>query len=230
MGYFTHNSAPFLPWHRYFLHIYETALRERCHYTGSLVYWDWTLDWEHLELAPVFNSDPETGFGTDGNVTGEITVGKTGRCVVDGSFKDIVASYYDVKPKPHCLSRGFRDDDGHLGALDGRNIRPDSIEEVLSLDDYEKFVKEMESKIHDTIPFGIGGDFETFTAPYGMSNVFLSPLRMGWRWLTTTKTPFFISITHNLTAYGGSGSRSIPRNDSTHTVATIIDILSRWQA
>lgn len=166
MGYYTHNSAPFLPWHRYFLHIYENALRTRCNYAGSLVYWDWTLDWEHLEHAPVFDSDPETGFGTDGEANGAITVGKTGRCVIDGAFSDIEASYYDVKHQPHCLSRGFRDDDGSLGIMDGRTISPESINEVLNLDAYEKFVKEMESRVHDTIPFGIGGDFETFTAPY----------------------------------------------------------------
>jgi tyrosinase len=172
IGYFTHNSAPFLPWHRYFLHIYETALREQCHYTGSLVYWDWTLDWEHLEKAPVFNADSEKGFGTDGARGGEITVGKTGRCVIDGAFSDIRPSFYDVKLQPHCLSRGFRDDDGNLGIMDGRAISPESINEVLNLEKYEYFVKLMESRVHDTIPFGIGGDFETFTAPYGMFGLF----------------------------------------------------------
>jgi tyrosinase len=93
VGYNTHNSAPFLPWHRYFLHIYETSLKTQCNYTGSLVYWDWSLDWEHLELSPIFNPDPENGFGTDGDPSEEIAVGKTGRCVVDGAFNDIEASY-----------------------------------------------------------------------------------------------------------------------------------------
>jgi tyrosinase len=167
IGYFTHNSAPFLPWHRYFLHIYEIALREKCNYMGTLVYWDWTLDWDHLQNATVFNGDKKSGFGTDGEAGGEITVGKTGRCVVDGAFKDIKPNYYDVKWKPHCLSRGFRTDNGDLGFMDGRAISPESIDEILKLDKYEDFVKLMESKVHDTIPFGIGGDFETFTAPYG---------------------------------------------------------------
>ena len=93
-------------------------------------------------------------------------MGNTGRCVIDGAFDDIEATYYDVKKKPHCLSRGFRDDEGNLGIMDGTSISPESIGEVLNLNDYEKFVKEMESRVHDTIPFGIGGDFETFTAPY----------------------------------------------------------------
>lgn len=87
--------------------------------------------------------------------------------MVDGPFTDIEAKYYDVKYHPHCLSRGFRDDQGNLGHMNGDAISPESIEEVLQLDDYERFVAEMESRVHDTIPFGIGGDFETFTAPYG---------------------------------------------------------------
>lgn len=166
VGYFTHNSAPFLPWHRYFLHVYETTLREECGYEGGLVYWDWTQDAEALERSPVF--DAESGFGGDGEVGGEVTVGKSGRCVVDGPFAGVTADYYDVEYGPHCLSRGFRNDEGESGHIDGHDLRPDSIEEVLSQDKYEDFVRLMESRVHDAIPFGIAGDFETFTAPYGM--------------------------------------------------------------
>lgn len=51
--------------------------------------------------------------------------------------------------------------------MNGEEISPENIEEVMQVDDYDTFVAQMESKVHDTIPFGIGGDFETFTAPYG---------------------------------------------------------------
>lgn len=166
VGYYSHHTASFLPWHRYFLHLYETTLREHCNYDGGLVYWDWTLDSDAIEHSPVF--DPDTGFGGDGEIGGEITVSNTGRCIVDGPFAGIVADYYDVKYKPHCLSRGFRDLDGSLGHIDGSDITPESMEEVLSSETYEDFVKLMESRVHDAIPYGISGDFETFTAPYGM--------------------------------------------------------------
>ena len=33
-----HDSALFLPWHRYFLHVYEKQLRNVCRYSGSLVF------------------------------------------------------------------------------------------------------------------------------------------------------------------------------------------------
>lgn len=164
VGYYTHHSAPFLPWHRYFLHIYETTLRQECGYTGSLVYWDWTLDADDLAHSTVFS--PENGFGGDGDPQGAKTVGNSGRCVVDGPFSDIEAKFYDTKLLPHCLSRGFHDDEGTLGHIDGHDITPESIEQVLQIDTYEEFVAQLESKVHDAIPFGIGGDFETFTAPY----------------------------------------------------------------
>ena len=147
-------------------------MREQCNFTGELVYWDWMLDWEHLEHSPIF--DPDSGFGGDGDKNGNITIGRTGRCVVDGPFTDVQAKYYDVKYKPHCLSRGFRDDEGNLGHMNGNAISPQSIEEVLQIGDYERFVAEMESRVHDAIPFGIGGDFETFTAPYGKNSSLFS--------------------------------------------------------
>ncbi|KAK0264910.1 hypothetical protein B0A54_16166 [Friedmanniomyces endolithicus] len=200
VGYFTHNSAPFLPWHRYFLHIYEKTLREECGYTGSLVYWDWTLDSEALEGSPVF--DAATGFGGDGEVGGQVTVGRSGRCVVDGPFRNVTADYYDVKFQPHCLSRGFRDQEGNLGHIDGHEISPESIEEVLSLNEYEKFVALMESRVHDAIPFGIAGDFETFTAPYDpLFFLHHTQLDRLW-WLWQQRQP-----EKGLTAYGGHKER-----------------------
>ena len=33
-----HGAAAFLPWHRYFIHIYEQTLRARCGYDGLLPY------------------------------------------------------------------------------------------------------------------------------------------------------------------------------------------------
>ena len=72
-----------------------------------------------------------------------------------------------MKYNPYCLSRGFRDDEGNLGHVNGDATSPDSIEEVLRLNSYKRFVAKMEGRVHDTITFGVGGDFKTHTAPYG---------------------------------------------------------------
>ncbi|KAL0567485.1 hypothetical protein V5O48_014510 [Marasmius crinis-equi] len=39
-----HLVGQFLPWHRYFLRLYEKALQEECGYRGMNPYWNWTLD------------------------------------------------------------------------------------------------------------------------------------------------------------------------------------------
>ncbi|KAG5983001.1 hypothetical protein E4U55_001000 [Claviceps digitariae] len=37
-----HSTGFFLPWHRHFVRLYETALREECGYSGYQPYWDWS--------------------------------------------------------------------------------------------------------------------------------------------------------------------------------------------
>jgi hypothetical protein len=61
-----------------------------------------------------------------------------------------------------CLFWGFLTDDGHIGVTDGTLISPESIEAVLQIADYEMFVTEMESRVHDAIPFGIAVFFSFF--------------------------------------------------------------------
>ncbi|PWY74371.1 Di-copper centre-containing protein [Aspergillus heteromorphus CBS 117.55] len=162
-GSFSHHAAAFLSWHRYFIQVFEDTLREDCGYQGTLVYWDWSLDWNNLTGAPVW--DPETGFGGDGDMAGEITIGE-GRCVTDGPFAGHINMFYGPKDHPHCLSRGFTDGEGHYGTIPGESVHPERIEDILSQEDYESFFFALEKGPHDTIPNGVRGDFFSFTAPY----------------------------------------------------------------
>ncbi|TVY13044.1 Tyrosinase ustQ [Lachnellula arida] len=58
-GMSAHYAAPFLAWHRYFLHVYETKLRDLLRLQ---------LNVHDLPTAPIW--DPITGFGGNGNATG----------------------------------------------------------------------------------------------------------------------------------------------------------------
>lgn len=162
-GSYSHKSAAFLPWHRYFIFLYENALREECNYTDSLPYWDWVLDWKDVTRSPVFDS--ELGFGGDGNLTGKVTVGG-GRCVVDGPFAGLEALRYDADYQPHCLSRGFLHGE-LLQRMCGDDIQPEKVDRILQLDDFESFVHELEEGPHIAISTGIRGDWLKFTVPYG---------------------------------------------------------------
>lgn len=163
-GSYSHKSAAFLPWHRYFILLYENSLRENCNYTGALPYWDWVLDWKDVTLSPVF--DAELGFGGDGNVTGKVTVGG-GRCVVDGPFAGLEALRYDADYQPHCLSRGFLRGE-LLQRMCGDDIQPEKVDRILQLDDFESFMHDLEEGPHIAISTGIRGDWLKFTVPYGI--------------------------------------------------------------
>ena len=118
-------------------------------------YWNWALDWEDLKNAPIW--DATLGFGGDGNAS-EPSVAD-GNCVTDGPFGRLTALFVDSAPQPHCLSRSFQDV--------GPNIRPEAVERVLQLPDYESFNLGLEEGPHRDIPYSIRGDFYIFTAPYG---------------------------------------------------------------
>lgn len=129
--------------------------------TGSR-YWDWTLDWQDVTKAPVWNS--EIGFGGNGDPQAGGSLLK-GHCVVDGPFAMLQVSYVKSDRRPHCLSRGF-------AALErlhelGELIRPDAIENLLREESYNAFNLGLEYTAHNAIPRSIQGDFLVLTAPYG---------------------------------------------------------------
>ncbi|PYH90323.1 tyrosinase [Aspergillus ellipticus CBS 707.79] len=99
VGDIIHDVGQFLPWHRYYMHVHETLLRQECNYTGPLTYWDERLDADTGDMftSPMWNS---TGFGGNG-------IGSDG-CVVDGAF----ANYTEhIGPEnedtEYCLNRAW---------------------------------------------------------------------------------------------------------------------------
>ena len=162
VGNATHDTAGFLPWHRYFVHVYETALRKECNYTGVMTYWDWTLDWADFRNAPIW--DPSIGFGGDGGKHAPQSVGQ-GRCVTDGPFAGLEALYNNRRLESHCLSRGFPGPSEMKRWTNG--LQPRLVEEVMALEDYQDFYLELENGPHLAIPYSVRGDFYSFSAPYG---------------------------------------------------------------
>lgn len=167
-----HMSAPFLPWHRYLLHIYETKLIERCGYDGHLAYWDWSLDWEHLAGSPIWSND--LGFSGDGDGDGDASeptslLEPNGSCITTGPLAHYQVQYLGWTTDPHCLSRGLGRQPGSRN-FSGPKLSPSYLERVLEEDSYYEFVIALEKGPHDTIPVGVGGDFMYLTAPNGRFN------------------------------------------------------------
>ena len=177
-----HNTAAFLPWHRYFIHVYEKALRDQCSYSGHLTYvqdpelqtriakqssryWDWSLDWKDVTHAPVW--DTILGFGGDGNDKDLESV--HGHCVTDGPFARLQVLFVEKFSYPHCLSRSFAK--GENLTRFSAALEPTALDELLGTSDYATFNLGVEDGPHLSIPRSIHGDFSTFTAPAGSSRL-----------------------------------------------------------
>ncbi|KAL0569491.1 hypothetical protein V5O48_012473 [Marasmius crinis-equi] len=180
-----HHVGQFLPWHRYFLHLYERALHDECGYRGMNPYWNWTLDItqgiDSFVASPVF--DPVYGFGGNGeDIPGyqgqfgnfsaipgwstETTTG--GGCVLDGPF----ASYnLSLGPGPilnleRCLSRSF-------SSAFLFTFTKEQVANATRLPTFELFRIELEgrtvtptAKPHDGMHYTLGGDMRnTYSSP-----------------------------------------------------------------
>ncbi|KAH7115400.1 monooxygenase [Dactylonectria estremocensis] len=133
-----HLVGVFLPWHRWFIQLYEDALRDECNYTGYATYWDWSLDYQDPFSSAVF--DAELGFGGDGDSS-------TG-CVTDGPFKDLQVS----TPNDHCLQRSF------TASVFEEYASPGLVNETLDIGLYSLFRPALENGLHRSAHGGLGGD------------------------------------------------------------------------
>ena len=130
----------------------------------------------------------DDGFGGDGNLTGEVTVGH-GRCVIDGPFANLHVQYYNEHYEPHCLSRGFLNSTSM--AISGSLIRPAAVERVLNVSNYAAFLLRIEDGPHSAIPISIKGDFSKFTAPNGKESTQTLILTYGLTELISATDPLF---------------------------------------
>ncbi|KAK7906577.1 hypothetical protein PG985_016314 [Apiospora marii] len=124
-----HNTGNFLGWHRYFVHVYETVLRDECGYTGYSPYWNWFAHRDDVTKSPVFDGSP-TSLGGDGEFFyhpgtpgGVLQIplpsGRGGGCIKEGPFAgqqvsvgpllSVFEGFPTVKdlfvPNPHCIRR-----------------------------------------------------------------------------------------------------------------------------
>jgi len=139
-----HWTGLFFPWHRWFLHVFETALRTRCGFKGALPYWDWTIDAHDIYNSPMFSDcNPQSGFGGWGDPFNDFTV-------TSGAFSSS-SSFRLAYPVPHALRRNFTLQPW-LGSPPG--AYPQDLQANVSLTR-----KEVMTMVH-----GFRGDFKGFQA------------------------------------------------------------------
>ncbi|KAL2259021.1 hypothetical protein VTK26DRAFT_7446 [Humicola hyalothermophila] len=125
-----HNTGNFLTWHRWFIQVYETKLRN-CGYNGALPYWEWGYDVNSPRDSPVFDGS-DTSMGSDGEyipnkppvehllplATEPIVLapGTGGGCVYAGPFANMTTRLGPMtEPDPYqnnarCLKRDLNPD------------------------------------------------------------------------------------------------------------------------
>ncbi|KAJ7917199.1 Di-copper centre-containing protein, partial [Mycena leptocephala] len=95
-----HFTGLFLPWHRWFVAVYESALKSRCGFRGTSPYWNWVEDSKDVFGSVMFkDSNPVSGLGGWGDPSNDVRV-------PDGAFSN-KSSFRLTYPSPHTLRRNW---------------------------------------------------------------------------------------------------------------------------
>ncbi|KAM0244321.1 hypothetical protein ACHAP5_006337 [Fusarium lateritium] len=155
--------------HQYFVHLYETALRDECRHHGFMPYWDWTLDSKDISKSPVFSKDKTRGFGGNGLDGGFVSPSRPNpltMCVLDGAFNNSTVQYFDGASRPHCLNRGFNDGIVQAGKFQGKSYSPQAVAKISdSSRNFTTFATSLENGLHGAIHQAVGGDLVPSTSP-----------------------------------------------------------------
>ncbi|KAK4442953.1 hypothetical protein QBC34DRAFT_443795 [Podospora aff. communis PSN243] len=150
-----HQFPGFLPWHRYFVMLYEKALQD-CGYKGTAMYWDWVADSDDPSRASVW--DPVTGFGGNGNGTeGNPNPGNHAAPVRDGPFKDWRPLYAGTAEEQHWLCRAWSRGNPETTDRDlfGHRYTREIVTGILANTSYDGFRKELEGGPHASVHMGV---------------------------------------------------------------------------
>ncbi|TLS22172.1 uncharacterized protein PpBr36_10017 [Pyricularia pennisetigena] len=225
-----HFVAQFLPWHRWFLYLYEQDLR-KCGYEGPLAYWDWTLDHQDLPNASIW--DPVSGIGGDGvvpqgvsrrqNALADYGVDRSQPvyyfCVGDGPFKDLKVEYKRSENVPHCLTRNFNNGNNFPGDMNGWAVSPSSIASVMAKPNYDEFRQWLEGLPHGAIHSAISGDMGPSSSPndpvFYLHHAQVDRLWLQWQQQSAGKA----------TEYGGRRTQDLPEGQQTSALTDVMEML-----
>ncbi|KAF4589741.1 putative domain, di-copper centre [Ophiocordyceps camponoti-floridani] len=185
-----HFSGLLLPWHRYYLWLYEKALRDECGYQGYQPYWDWSKWAADPSCSTIFDGSDVSMSGNGEAIPHEDVkvvipggpppvvfvprpAGEGGGCVVDGPFANTqvhigvnsagASGPVQVYSKPRCLTRDFLP-----FILQRRNSYANVTDLILNSPDIDVFYPSVDSKkgVHGGGHAFIGGEnLNQFVSP-----------------------------------------------------------------
>lgn len=155
-----HHVAVSLPFHRYFVHVFEQTLQDEGGYDGLMPYWDWTLDAQSPLDSPIWDS--WAGFGGNGSEAAD-------SCVEEGILGRIAkpANYSECGYKPHCVKRVF-DDSKQYGMLHSKQWNKEIVKHIIEgSKTYDELREGLENGPHRHLHLGIGGEMPTASSTNG---------------------------------------------------------------
>jgi tyrosinase len=188
---FVHGSGLFLVFHRYFVHLYERALRDECGYTGAQPYWDWSLHYDDPRRHPAFDGSP-TSMGSNGiyvpnrptltlalpnGITYYFPPATGGGCIESGPF---TADKYEIHLGPvQELVPGMVGPDGGFGynprcltrdlsLVEAAHGRPTNVSALLACPDLAcvNVQFDVPGGVHNAGHFQLGGiELDPFASP-----------------------------------------------------------------
>ncbi|KAH8894296.1 Di-copper centre-containing protein [Thozetella sp. PMI_491] len=180
---YIHFVGSFLPWHRYYLKVHETMLKDECGYKGAMPYWDERLDVKDIKQAAIF--DPHTGFGGDG-------VAPYG-CIADGPFANLTLRFQsDLSTRDYCIIR-------HMNTCPFGGAAQASLDVCFAMKAFSDVTHCWEGRPHAAGHAGVGGVMvNTQLSPgdpvFFLHHAFLDSL--WWKWQS-------MDLANRLTDIGG---------------------------
>ncbi|KAK7030251.1 hypothetical protein VNI00_014268 [Paramarasmius palmivorus] len=162
LNHIIHGTGMFLPFHRWYVQVYEYALKKKCGFTGVSPYWDWSLDAHDVYGSSLFkDSDPKSGLGGWGDPSNDFQV-------PDGGFSSFKLSY----PSFHTVRRNFtlqpfvvfpQEVNGPDPArYANASFTPEEVSKLVNgfVGDYKGFQSYLDSiqGAHGSVHFIVGGD------------------------------------------------------------------------
>jgi tyrosinase len=134
-----------LPYHRWYEWVYETALKEKCGYQGTLGYWDYTQDASDFEHNTFLSPDT---FGTWGDASNDYEV-------QDGVLSSLEYAY----PSPHKVRRKYTPN-APDGSLYNNTLGKEAVSRLLKdfEGDFKGFQHYIENGPHVAAHYIMGGD------------------------------------------------------------------------